>query len=176
MRYKIRAEFPIFWGSSLESRHNLNRSIILPYALGGPTTTPKFIGTCEKFGPSNYKEKAMHLMIAVFILVGAVGAISKNADAMTGNTFLSICEGIHNKNHPRHNSHDNSFCSGFIAGVVEGYHASDEGQKVICFPKGVTYDQKEMVVLRNIKANPGRLHHYAPYLIISAVREAFPCN
>jgi len=63
----------------------------------------------------------------------------------------------------------------YIAGAVDGMLYIDTRQ-LFCVPQKVTTSQLKKILVNYLNANPERLHeNYVP-LILSAMREAFPCK
>ena len=72
-------------------------------------------------------------------------------------------------------------CWGYIAGVVDAYEAvAGAGllntPQMFCLPDKVTFGQLEKVVRKNLEDNPAHLHEPAAALVLSALRDAYPCR
>lgn len=103
------------------------------------------------------------LVIGWLMVCGTVEAAS-----LTGNKLLQMCAS------PSGSVGDiacDHFIEGFAAGV--DYLAGD---KVICFPNGVTVNQGRLVVEKFMRENPEKLHTQAALLVGAAFRRAFPCK
>ena len=120
----------------------------------------------------------MRLIVMIFIIVGVMSAIPKNAKAMSGNQLLNFCEGLNDRSHPKYASTETGLCAGYIGGVVDGYQSAfdSKSNRTFCRPVQVTNGQIQMIAIKYLKNNPQRLHDYAPFLILMAMSEAFPCK
>jgi len=90
------------------------------------------------------------------------------AEALVGNELGELCA--------RYDSFDGepaSFCLGYVLGVHE---MAAERSPGYCNLKGVTNNQIVLVVAKYLKDNPAKLHIEATTLVLTALRDAFPCT
>jgi len=84
----------------------------------------------------------------------------------SGNNFTSRCD-------PAPDAWIDGFCRGYIAGL------SEPGPLLVaapnCPPKGATYGQDYLIVLKYIHNHPEEMHKETSILVLEALREAFPC-
>lgn len=81
---------------------------------------------------------------------------------------------------------DATFCFGYITGVrdaAESYQVFDHSVKKqetfvrFCTPEGgMNNGQTVRIVVKYLKDNPAKLHERAEWLILDALRDAFPCK
>jgi hypothetical protein len=105
----------------------------------------------------------------------------------TGNDLLRECE-LATKPEPKMTTEDfaqSLHCLGYVSGVVDTFSLwrVASGDKHIqspnlpCFPNGHLENlQMVRVVLKFMQDNPDKLHWGAPELILTALRNAFPCK
>jgi hypothetical protein len=84
------------------------------------------------------------------------------AQWMDGNKLHEYCE--------EQRSPNKLFCGGFILGVLQ------VGQNAFCPPPGVTWEQGEDIAAKYLRDHPETRHLPADTLIITALKEKFPCN
>lgn len=116
----------------------------------------------------------MKILFQSFIAVLFILTMSLPAQAITGNDLLADCEKGEDQSLPNRH-HYYAYCSGYITGVVDGLSYLDF-QKRFCLSKGVTHGQATKVVIKYLKENPQRLHEGYASIILSALKEAFPCK
>lgn len=90
--------------------------------------------------------------------------ISTPASAITGNEFQNL---------------DEQYKFGYVMGAAEQIWVQDgsvKGKKVVCFPKGNTYDQMSKIVDHYLSEHPERLHEEMAGLLLTALTQAFPCK
>ena len=117
----------------------------------------------------NMKTLVQSFIVALFVLV-----MSMPAQAITGNKLLEVCEDGEDQSLSTH-FQNNAYCAGYITGITDGLRYLDFENR-FCLPKGVTHGQTQKVVVKYLRENPQRLHeHYVP-IILSALKEAFPCK
>ncbi len=63
-----------------------------------------------------------------------------------------------------------SFCAGYIEGVIDTSHA------LFCLPHEVTKREIITITLAYLRDHPDKLGLYAPNLVIHATSAAFPCK
>lgn len=92
------------------------------------------------------------------------------AIAYTGNDLLADCESK--------NAHKSDRCLSYIAGVVDAHIimvARKEVSSLFCADWNVTYPQYRRVVLKFLKTNHTVLQVIASDLVLSSLRNNFPC-
>ena len=97
------------------------------------------------------------LIVAAVLAASMVGTVQ--ARLTTGNDLMQHCIAA-----------PDSFCAGYIGGVVDTSHA------LFCFPPEV--DKREIIniTIMYLRDHPKKLGLYAPNLVIKAMRAAFPCK
>ncbi len=117
--------------------------------------------------------KLITQLIIIILLTFTV--VPDKAIAETGNELLEMCDIELTKDSSVSEFQDTAFCHGYIVGAYEGMKYMAK-QKVWCRPEGVTFGQIKKVVIKYLKENPQRLHELYVELVLSAMREAFPCK
>ncbi|HBE93509.1 MAG TPA: hypothetical protein DDW55_13710 [Gammaproteobacteria bacterium] len=98
-----------------------------------------------------------YLAVATFLAISMVGTVQ--ASLTTGNDLMQHCI-----------SAPDSFCAGYIGGVIDTSHA------MFCFPPDATKRQIINITIMYLRDHPEKLDLYAPSLVINAMRAAFPCK
>jgi hypothetical protein len=84
----------------------------------------------------------------------------------SGSAFISRCD-------PAPDAWIDGFCRGYVSGL------SEPGPLLVaapnCPPKGVTYGQDYLIVVKYIHNHPEEMHKQTSVLVLEALREAFPC-
>lgn len=96
-------------------------------------------------------------MAAALLAASLVGTVQ--ARLTTGNDLMQHCIAA-----------PDSFCAGYIGGVVDTSHA------MFCFPPEVSKRQIINITIMYLHDHPKKLDLYAPSLVIKAIRAAFPCE
>ncbi len=91
----------------------------------------------------------------------------------TGDKLLTYCEVPKSDEFLYFQNH--AYCSAYIAGAVDGMFYIDT-QQLFCVPQKVTNSQLIKIFVNYLNANPERLHEFYVGLVLSAMREAFPCK
>ena len=111
----------------------------------------------------------------ILILLLTFTVVPTNAGNLTGNELLEHCGVGGKKEDPIHYFQYRAYCTGYIEGVTDGIYYT-QTINLFCVPNKVTVGQIMKVVTKYLNENPQRLHeNYVP-LILSAMREAFPCK
>lgn len=90
---------------------------------------------------------------------------------MTGNKLLRQIEST--------NSNERTFATGYISGFVDAIIGSKmllNAKPVACVPAGVTYTQLNDIIHNYLKNEPKERHKSAILLIITSIRETYPCK
>ena len=123
-------------------------------------------------------------LLCVFLLPALAHASSA---AMDGNEMLQKCHPLWTDNQRSMTTQevmDSTFCSGYIAGVLDAREmqfAMDrvdhvKGRNQYCRPTEVTYSQVFKVIKKWLDDNPADLHQRADTIIFTAMLGAFPCK
>jgi hypothetical protein len=107
----------------------------------------------------------MKNFLIISSLVAASSAFSQ-VQFNRGNDLKQVCE-----------QKDNLFSAGFCLGYVIG--VSDSLDYQVCAPGGpggVTQGQFRDIVVKYLSDNPSQLHLHADILVLTALRQAFPCQ
>ena len=70
-------------------------------------------------------------------------------------------------------------CKLYVAGVIDAYAFLADVENLenrICTPDTVTVRQLQHVVKKYLNEHPKDLHHSAAYIVLVAIRKAFPCK
>ena len=77
-------------------------------------------------------------------------------------------------------AHDASFCLGLIQGVVNTnqlYQVVAKDDSLFCVPPtGINNEQGARIVVKYLRDNPSQLHRRDSFLVVAAMRDAFPCK
>jgi hypothetical protein len=98
------------------------------------------------------------LIVAAVLAVSMVGIVHAS-HLTTGNDLMQHCI-----------ASPNSFCAGYIGGVIDTSHA------LFCFPPKVTKREIINITIVYLHDHSDMLGLYAPNLVIKAMRVAFPCK
>lgn len=78
---------------------------------------------------------------------------------------------------------DGGFCVGYVTGVIDDHFtwqiseaSPTDPTKHFCMPDGATTGQAVRVVVKWLEDHPARLHERAIDLVLSALRDNFPCR
>jgi len=75
---------------------------------------------------------------------------------------------------------ERGYCVGFVEGVLSTsniYKALPNTPRLFCFPPaGVSNEQMIRVVVKYLENHPEQLHFDASILVLTALKEAFPCK
>lgn len=98
-----------------------------------------------------------NLIVAAVLAVSMAGSVQ--ARLTTGNDLMQHCV-----------ASPDSFCAGYIGGVVDTSHA------LFCFPPEPVKREIINITIMYLRDHPKRLGLYAPNLVIKAMQAAFPCK
>ena len=140
--------------------------------------------------------------VFTFVLLLPHSALPVGFSALNGNQLLKQCEAYTSLlNLPNVNDTDNPdvlramargdyvngmHCLGYVTGVADDHFscqlheasatAALDPTKHFCLPDGVTPNQTVRVVVKWLEDHPARLHESAVELVVSALKENFPCH
>lgn len=121
--------------------------------------------------------------LVFFIMISSSGAAFAQSGEETGNTLLDKCVG--------NNAAYNTVCIAYISGVTHGAlelvsfleEVLPEQKKIwdlspgkFCLPPNSTRGQTKDVVVKYLQDNPKYRNGPASYLILKAIKEAWPCK
>lgn len=131
------------------------------------------------------------LRFPVLAMLACVSAASaKSSEPFSGNDLYHACEA-------REDQSLSSFCIGYVIGTWDGmvigavsafYGASSKGASVddinliwplvlgVCQPAGVTNEQIKDIFVKYLSEHPENRQVPARFLLLDAMREAFPCQ
>ena len=128
------------------------------------------------------KKSALILLIASLYISCIPSQVRAEVD---GNMLLNNCveaiKYIDNINDPSINSASENFCAGYISGVNE-LHATFVSSvacfdpPVFCNPSHDNLNKLVKITVNYLKMHPDDLHYNGSVLILSALKEAFPCS
>jgi len=104
---------------------------------------------------------------------------------VNGSKLLDNCleaiKYIDNRNDPSINSASVNFCVGYISGVNESHSTFVSSvacydPPVFCNPSHDNLNQLVKITINYLKRHPDYLHYDGSFLILSALKEAFPCS
>jgi len=98
-----------------------------------------------------------NLVVAAVLAISMVGTV--RASLTTGNDLMKHCIAA-----------PDSFCAGYIGGVIDTSHA------MFCFPPEATKRKIINITIMYLHDHPEKLGLFAPSLVIKAMRTAFPCK
>jgi len=96
-------------------------------------------------------------IVAAVLAASMVGTV--HARLTTGNDLMQHCV-----------ASPDSFCAGYIGGVVDTSHA------LFCFPPEVDKRKIINITIMYLRDHPKKLGLYAPNLVVKAIRTTFPCR
>lgn len=70
---------------------------------------------------------------------------------------------------------DEAMCAGFIMGMEETQFLA-ENKPQFCPPPRFTVDDQKQIIVKYLKANPGRLGEAFARLAVDALKQAYPCR
>jgi hypothetical protein len=112
----------------------------------------------------------MNFKTAVFGLFMTVSMGTQGAWT-SGGQLLEACE--------KEDFFSKGDCFGYISGTLDSYEMA-AGRKGFtirhCIPEGVTKGQMKKIVMKYLNENPEKLHFTASSLVLTGLREAFPCE
>jgi hypothetical protein len=76
-------------------------------------------------------------------------------------------------------AYDATDCISFISGVVDGGQFAAKGDRrlfPVCFPPDVDGSQMAKIVVKYGDEHPQKLNNGGAYIVINALRQAFPCS
>jgi|ERR1700683_2305483 len=124
------------------------------------------------------------LMVALCCSMFATAQKSESPDA-SGNAFLRLCSAIDREDKTSTEWAWTMGCTGFVSGFTSGmkfgtdYAADKAGKKVpglFCLPDEVENGQIIRIVLKYVRDNPEEAHQPTSFLVVDALRKAFPCK
>jgi hypothetical protein len=127
--------------------------------------------------------KKVSAVFIVLILLAASHVSAKSSNyVFTGKDMYQSCThaltGLDKAG--EYDDHRFGLCAGYIAGIVD-YHTVATTVEFLpsdmfCLPKNITTAQVIRDVTQYLKDNPGKHHDLAAYLVILALRSAYPCQ
>ena len=79
-----------------------------------------------------------------------------------------------------YDDHRFGVCAGFIAGIIDFHTVATTVEslstEMFCLPSGISTSQVIRDVTGYLEENPERHHDLAAYLVILALRDAYPCQ
>ena len=69
-----------------------------------------------------------------------------------------------------------SVCVGYVQGVLDTYAGFHKESQLFCMPNGVTTYQVMRILIKYLNENPEMLHDDAMFLILSGLRNVYPCG
>jgi hypothetical protein len=127
--------------------------------------------------------KKLSLMLAVLLALLGSNASAGPADyVFSGNDIHEACthavRGLEKTG--EYDEHRFGVCAGFIAGIVDFHTVAARVESLpvamFCLPAGITTARVIRDVTAYLETNQARLHDLAAYLVILALREAYPCR
>lgn len=122
-----------------------------------------------------------------FSLQATTQSETPSENIQTGNGFIRDCSDVDAQ---RGELTDRALaniatCTGYLMGLNDGIGVmvavANQSNKAVlkspfCLPDSVTLGQQVRVVLKYIRANPGKAHMDTSVLATKALKEAFPCS
>lgn len=105
-------------------------------------------------------------------------SINVHASFKTGNELLMACDSTPEIS--AENAMPKVLCVGYVSGMVDAiqilFGRFPEIQSFCLPPKGMSGNQKILIVEKYLKENPNQLHHSARMSVYIAFFQAFPCE
>jgi len=122
------------------------------------------------------------LLFAIIMLVGSQVQAKSSNYVFTGKDMYESCihalTGLDRTG--EYDDHRFGVCAGYIAGIVDFHTVAITVESLpadmFCLPKNITTAQVIRDVTQYLEDNPGKHHDLAAYLVILALREAYPCQ
>ena len=110
----------------------------------------------------------MKKFITLCIICLSLSSNGAMAYYMIGNELQSKSQGYN-----RQDTFDGAAYLGYIQGIADAH----DGLGIICIPfSKVTVGQLAAIVSQYLNANPGKWHLPASDLVVTAIRQYFPCK
>ena len=122
------------------------------------------------------------LLVVFFALVCSQASAKSSNFVFTGKDMYESCThaliGLDKTG--EYDDHRFGVCAGYIAGIVDFHTVATTvealSDDMFCLPRNITTAQVIRDVTQYLEENPGKYHDLAAYLVILALREAYPCN
>jgi hypothetical protein len=122
------------------------------------------------------------LLFAIIMLVGSQVQAKSSNYVFTGKDMYESCThaltGLDRTG--EYDDHRFGVCAGYIAGVVDFHTVATTVESLpadmFCLPQNITTAQVIRDVTQYLEDNPGKHHDLAAYLVILALRNAYPCQ
>lgn len=127
--------------------------------------------------------KKLSVLLAVLLaLLGSSASAGPASYVFSGSDIYEACthavQGLEKTG--EYDEHRFGVCAGFIAGIIDFHTVAARVESfpvaMFCLPPGITTAQVIRDVTAYLEANGARLHDLAAYLVILALREAYPCR
>jgi len=127
--------------------------------------------------------KRFSVLLVVLFALGCSQASAKSSlYVFTGKDIYGSC--IHALNGldktGEYDDHRFGVCAGYIAGIVDFHTVATTVESLpddmFCLPPDVSTAQVIRDVTQYLEENPEKHHDQAAYLVILALREAYPCD
>lgn len=123
------------------------------------------------------------MQIKKWIFIGCIMKMTTIFAVMDGQSLLGMCNDaikVFNNGNYSTRSYEagllqlenSAYCNGYISAIAD---VAISG-KLICVPMNSIYEQYVRIVTRYFNNNPNQLSYSAPYLISTALEQAFPCS
>jgi len=122
------------------------------------------------------------LLVVLFVLAGSHASAKSSNYVFTGQDIYESCRhalaGLDKTG--EYDDHRFGVCAGYIAGIVDFHTVATTVESLpfdmFCLPKNITTAQVIRAVTQFLAGNPGKHSDLAAYLVILALREAYPCR
>jgi len=120
-------------------------------------------------------------LVAIIMLVGSQVHAKSSNYVFTGTEMYESCThaltGLDRTG--EYDDHRFGVCAGYIAGVVDFHTVATTVESLnvdmFCLPKNITTAQVIRDVTQYLEDNPEKHHDLAAYLVVLALRSAYPC-
>jgi hypothetical protein len=122
------------------------------------------------------------LLVVLFALVCSHASAKSSNYVFTGKDIYESCthalKGLDKTG--EYDDHRFGACAGYIAGIVDFHTVVSTVESLpvdmFCLPRNISTAQVIRDVTQYLEDNPGKHHDLAAYLVILALREAYPCQ
>ena len=122
------------------------------------------------------------LLFVFFILVCSHASAQSSNFVFTGKEMYESCthalKGLDRAG--EFDDHRFGVCAGYIAGIADFHTVATTveslSSEMFCLPPKISTAQAIRSVTQYLEDNPGKHHELAAYLVILALREAYPCK
>ncbi len=127
-------------------------------------------------------KKRSALLFVFFLLMCSVASAKSTNYVFSGKDIYESCShavtGLDKRG--EYDDHRFGVCAGYIAGIVDFHTVATTVESLpsdmFCLPKNISTAKVIRDVTQYLEDNPEKHHDLAAYLVLLALREAYPCQ